>query len=95
MFRYWLQGGRITVGLPGGAQISTASPTSTPRWSAPMTGRKVRRPGGGGAPQIASSCGEVFVTMAMGKRAFVDRLPFVTSMGHGEGRPPPRPPRAR
>jgi glutaconate CoA-transferase subunit B len=27
----------------------------------------------------------IFITMAMGKRAFVDKLPFITSMGHGTG----------
>jgi glutaconate CoA-transferase subunit B len=45
----------------------------------------VRLPGGGGAPEIATSCGEVFIIMAQGKRAFVDKLDFVTSLGHGDG----------
>ncbi len=42
-------------------------------------------PGGGGAPEIATNCGEIFITMAMGKRGFVDKLPFITSLGHGSG----------
>jgi len=46
---------------------------------------KVRLPGGGGAPEIAVSCGEIFIIMAQGKRSFVPKLDFVTSIGHGEG----------
>src|SRR4029079_4712620 len=46
---------------------------------------KVRLPGGGGAPEIAIHCGEIFITMAMSPRAFVEKLPFVTSLGHGSG----------
>jgi glutaconate CoA-transferase, subunit B len=84
MFRYWLQGGRITVGFLGGAQIdrfANLNTTVVGSYDHP----KVRLPGGGGAPEIASNCGEVFITMAMGNRAFVEKLPFITSMGHGEG----------
>ena len=84
MFRYWLQGGRITVGFLGGAQIdrfANLNTTVVGDYAKP----KVRLPGGGGAPEIATHCQEVFITMAMGARAFVDRLPFVTSLGHGTG----------
>jgi glutaconate CoA-transferase, subunit B len=84
MFRYWLQGGRITVGFLGGAQIdrfANLNTTVVGDYAKP----KVRLPGGGGAPEIASNCGEIFITMAMGKRAFVEKLPFVTSLGHGTG----------
>jgi glutaconate CoA-transferase, subunit B len=84
MFRYWLQGGRITVGFLGGAQIDRFANLNT-TVVGPYDRPKVRLPGGGGAPEIASSCGEVFITMAMGHRSFVEKLPFVTSMGHGEG----------
>ena len=84
MFRYWLQGGRITVGFLGGAQIDRFANLNT-TVVGPYEAPKVRLPGGGGAPEIASSCGEVFITMAMGHRSFVEKLPFTTSMGHGEG----------
>ncbi len=84
MFRYWLQGGRITTGFLGGAQIDRFANLNT-TVVGPYDHPKVRLPGGGGAPEIASSCGQIFITMAMGKRAFVDKLPFITSMGHGEG----------
>jgi glutaconate CoA-transferase, subunit B len=46
---------------------------------------KVRLPGGGGAPEIATNCGEIFITMQLSPRAFVDKLPFITSLGHGSG----------
>ena len=82
MFRYWLQGGRMTVGFLGGAQIdrfANLNTTVVGDYHKP----KVRLPGGGGAPEIATNCHEIFIIMAMGKRAVVDKLPFITSMGHG------------
>ena len=84
MFRYWLQGGRITVGFLGGAQIDRFANLNTTVVGA-YARPKVRLPGGGGAPEIATNCGEIFITMAMGRRAFVEKLPFVTSLGHGSG----------
>ena len=84
MFRYWLQGGRITVGFLGGAQIDSFANLNTTVVGA-YDKPKVRLPGGGGAPEIATSCGEIFIIMAQGKRSFVPKLDFVTSLGHGEG----------
>ncbi len=85
MFRYWLQGGRITLGFLGGAQIdrfANLNTTVVGEYDAP----KVRLPGGGGAPEIASSAGEIFIIMPMNQRAFMAKLPFITSMGHGAGK---------
>ncbi|MGH7002992.1 MAG: CoA-transferase subunit beta [Alphaproteobacteria bacterium] len=84
MFRYWLQGGRITTGFLGGAQIDRFANLNTTVVGA-YDRPKVRLPGGGGAPEIASNCGQIFITMALTGRSFVDRLDFITSMGHGEG----------
>jgi len=84
MFRYWLQGGRITVGFLGGAQIDKFANLNT-TVVGPYDKPKVRLPGGGGAPEIATSCGEIFIIMAQGKRSFVPKLDFVTSLGHGDG----------
>ncbi len=84
MFRYWLQGERMTIGFLGGAQIdrfANLNTTVVGDYARP----KVRLPGGGGAPEIATSCKEIFVTMAMGRRAFVEKLPFMTSLGQGNG----------
>jgi glutaconate CoA-transferase subunit B len=84
MFRYWLQGGRITVGFLGGAQIdrfANLNTTVVGSYAAPAT----RLPGGGGAPEIAVACREIFIIMRQALRSFVRRLDFVTTFGHGEG----------
>jgi glutaconate CoA-transferase, subunit B len=82
MFRYWLQGGRITVGFLGGAQIDRFANLNT-TVVGPYDHPKVRLPGGGGAPEIATNCDEIFITMAQSPRSFVNELEFITSMGHG------------
>ncbi len=84
MFRYWLQGGRITVGFLGAAQLDRFGNINT-TVIGDYHNPKVRLPGGGGAPEIATSCGEIFITVKHSKRAFVDKLDFVTSIGHGDG----------
>jgi glutaconate CoA-transferase subunit B len=84
MFRYWVQGGRISVGFLGGAQIDRFANLNTTVVGA-YDKPKVRLPGGGGAPEIATSCGEIFIIMSQSKRSFVDKLDFVTSLGHGGG----------
>lgn len=84
MFSYWLQGGRISVGFLGGAQLDKfANINSSVIGSYAQP--KVRLPGGGGAPEIASNCGQVYVVMAQSRRTFVDKVDFITSFGHGEG----------
>jgi len=86
MFRYWLQGGRITVGFLGGAQIDRFANLNTTFVGGTYDKPKVRLPGGGGAPEIATSAHEVFITMAQGQRSFVQKVDFVTSLGHGSGK---------
>ncbi|RKS09030.1 glutaconate CoA-transferase subunit B [Nocardiopsis sp. Huas11] len=84
VFNYWLQPGRIDVGFLGAAQIDRYANINTTvigDYDAP----KVRLPGAGGAPEIAASCREVVVIMRQSPRAFVDRVDFVTSVGHGAG----------
>lgn len=84
MFRYWLQGGRISVGFLGAAQLDkfgNINTTVVGDYNAP----KVRLPGGGGAPEIASSCGEVYITMKQSLRGMVEKIDFYTSFGHGDG----------
>ncbi len=61
MFRYWLQGGRITVGFLSGAQMDRYANLNTTVVGSYLH-PKVRLPGGGGAPEIASSCQEIFIT---------------------------------
>ncbi len=84
MFQYWLQGGRISVGFLGGAQLDRFGNINSSvigRYEQP----KVRLPGGGGAPEIASLCGQTYVVMQQTRRTFVERVDFITSFGHGAG----------
>src|SRR6201997_3212553 len=76
MFRYWLQGGRFTVGFLGGAQIDRFANLNT-TVVGPYQKPKTRLPGGGGAPEIASHCREIYITMAHNRRAFVEKIDFV------------------
>src|ERR1700688_1464035 len=84
MFRYWLQGGRMTVGFLGGAQIDRFANLNT-TVIGPYDRPKTRLPGGGGAPEIGICCGEIFIIMSQSKRNFVAELDFIPSFGHGEG----------
>jgi glutaconate CoA-transferase subunit B len=84
MFRYWLQGGRITRGFLGAAQLDKFANINT-TVIGPYDKPKVRLPGSGGAPEIATSCGEIFIVMKQGTRSFVEKVDFVTSLGHGKG----------
>ena len=80
MFAYWLQGERIDVGFLGAAQIDrhgNLNSTVIGDYDHP----KVRLPGGGGAPEIATSVHDVFVLLRQTPRAFVERLDFKTSAG--------------
>lgn len=84
MFRYWLQGGRITIGFLGAAQIDRFGNINT-TVVGDYDNPKVRLPGGGGAPEIASSSQQIFITMKQSKRGFVEKIDFYTSFGHGDG----------
>ena len=84
IFSYWLQAGRIDVGFLGAAQIDKFANINTTVIGAYDT-PSVRLPGAGGAPEIAANCGEVIITLPHSRRAFVEQLDFVTSLGHGTG----------
>ncbi|WP_347403644.1 CoA-transferase [Solwaraspora sp. WMMD406] len=85
IFNYWLQPGRVDVGFLGAAQIDRYANINTTVIGSDYTDPKVRLPGAGGAPEIAASCGEVIVIVPQSRRAFVDRVDFVTSVGFGAG----------
>ena len=82
MFRYWLQGGRITVGFLGGAQVDRFGNLNSTVLG-PYERPRVRLPGAGGAPEVAHSSRKVFLVMLHRPRSFVNELEFVTSLGHG------------
>ena len=82
IFSYWLQAGRVDVGFLSAAQIdryANLNSTVIGDYLQPA----VRLPGAGGAPEIASSAGEVIVMLRHTKRAFVEQVDFVTSVGFG------------
>ncbi len=84
IFNYWLQAGRIDVGFLGGAQVDRYGNINTTvigSYDSP----KVRLPGAGGAPEIAASAKEVIMVLKHRARSFVERLAFVTSVGHRHG----------
>src|SRR5262250_1061273 len=81
IFSYWLQGGRIDLGFLGAAQIdkyANINSTVIGKYEKP----KVRLPGAGGAPEIATNAREVIVILKHTRRAFVETLDFRTTSGH-------------
>jgi len=83
MFNYWVQPGRIDVAFLGAAQVdryANLNSTVIGDYDAPRT----RLPGAGGAPEIAGGCGEVVVVAPHSTRTFVERLDFVTTVGHAD-----------
>ena len=82
MFQYWLQGGRISVGFLGAAQLDrygNINTTTIGDYHTPT----VRLPGAGGASEIATCCERVFVTIKHSKQGLVHSVDFVTSLGFG------------
>ena len=84
IFRYWLQGGRVDVGFLGAAQVDRFGNINT-TVVGDYHNPKVRLPGAGGAPEIAGSAKEVLIILKQSPRTFVNKLDFLTSVGHGEG----------
>ena len=81
LFGLYLQRGLVDVALLGGAQIDRRGSLNTTvigDYAAPKT----RLPGSGGACEIAINAQRVYMIMRLKRRAFVDRLDFVTSPGH-------------
>jgi glutaconate CoA-transferase subunit B len=81
IFSYWLQGGHVDIGFLGAAQIDKFGNINTTvigSYDRP----RVRLPGAGGAPEIATSAKEVGIIVAQSKRTFVEKLDFTTSSGH-------------
>lgn len=85
VFNYWLQPNRIGVGFLSAAQLDRFANLNTTVVGSEYGRPKVRLPGAGGAPEIAASCREVFLMLRHTRRAFVERVDFVTSVGFGGG----------
>jgi glutaconate CoA-transferase subunit B len=85
MFNYWLQPGRLDVGFLGAAQVDRFANINTTVIGPAYTSPTVRLPGAGGAPEIAASCTDVLIVVRQTRQRFVERVDFVTSLGHGRG----------
>jgi glutaconate CoA-transferase subunit B len=84
LFGLYLQAGRVDVAFLGGAQIDRFGNLNT-TVIGDYVRPKVRLPGSGGACEIAINARQVFIIMRLAKRAFVERVDFVTSPGYLEG----------
>jgi glutaconate CoA-transferase subunit B len=81
VFQSLLQNGRIEVGFLGGAQIDrygNINTTVVGDYERPT----VRLPGSGGAAEIAIHARRTVVVSRLDRRAFPERVDFVTSPGH-------------
>ena len=84
VFQCLLQNGRIEVGFLGGAQIDrygNINTTVVGDYRRPS----VRLPGSGGAAEIAIHARRTLVISRLSRRAFPERVDFVTSPGHRVG----------
>ncbi|HEY5939338.1 MAG TPA: CoA-transferase [Gemmatimonadales bacterium] len=80
VFQYFLQNGRIQVGLLGGAQIDrygNINTTVVGDYAHPS----VRLPGSGGAAEIAVHARRTVVITRLGLRVLPERVDFITSPG--------------
>jgi glutaconate CoA-transferase subunit B len=84
LFMYYLQGGLVDVALLGGAQIDRFGNLNT-TVIGDYDHPKVRLPGSGGACEIAINAKKIFMIMRLKRRAFVEKIDFLTSPGHLDG----------
>jgi glutaconate CoA-transferase subunit B len=84
IFTHYLQRGRVDVGFLGAAQIDRFGNLNT-TVVGDYANPKVRLPGAGGAPEIATHAREVLIVMKQSPRSFVSRLDFRTSCGFLDG----------
>ena len=81
LFMLYLQGGLVDAALLGGAQIDRYGNLNT-TVIGDYTKPKTRLPGSGGACEIAINAKQILMIMRLKKRAFVEKIDFVTSPGH-------------
>ena len=84
VFAHYLQRGRVDFGFLGAAQIDRFGNLNS-TVIGPYAAPKVRLPGSGGAPDIATHAREVLLIMKQSPRSFVPRLDFLTSAGYLAG----------
>ena len=80
VFQLFLQNGKIQIGFLGGAQVDKFGNINT-TVVGPYDAPKVRLPGSGGASEIAAHAQRVLIVTKLDKRAFPEKVDFVTSNG--------------
>jgi len=80
IFQSFLQNGKIQVGFLGGAQVDKRGNINTTAVG-PYSSPKVRLPGSGGACEIAIHAHRVLIITKLDKRAFPEKVDFITSNG--------------
>jgi glutaconate CoA-transferase subunit B len=80
IFQSFLQNGKIQVGFLGGAQVDKFGNINT-TVVGPYDAPKVRLPGSGGACEIAQHAQRVLIVTKLDKRAFPEKVDFITSSG--------------
>jgi glutaconate CoA-transferase subunit B len=80
IFQSFLQNGKIQVGFLGGAQVDKMGNINT-TVVGPYDSPKVRLPGSGGACEIALHAQRVLIVAKLDKRAFPEKVDFITSPG--------------
>ncbi len=80
IFQSFLQNGKIQIGFLGGAQVDKFGDINT-TVVGPYGAPKVRLPGSGGASEIAAHAQRVLIVTKLDKRAFPEKVDFVTSNG--------------
>ena len=80
IFQSFLQNGKIQIGFLGGAQVDKRGNINTTAVG-PYDAPKVRLPGSGGACEIAQHAQRVLIVTKLDKRAFPDKVDFITSSG--------------
>jgi glutaconate CoA-transferase subunit B len=84
LFMLYLQGGLVDTALLGGAQIDRFGNLNT-TVIGDYSNPRIRLPGSGGACEIAINARQTFMIMRLKRRAFVEKLDFLTSPGHLTG----------
>jgi len=80
IFQSFLQNGKIQIGFLGGAQVDKRGNINTTAVGA-YASPKVRLPGSGGACEIAQHAQRVLIVTKLDKRAFPEKVDFITSNG--------------
>src|SRR5438270_1743817 len=76
--------GLVDLGFIGGAEVDRFGNLNT-SYVGDFRAPKVKLPGSGGAPDIACYAKRFVIVMPQERHRFVERVGYVTSVGHGDG----------